>query len=184
MVDDAQHRRHLLVESGADDLGAGVDAHGLAVAGHAEGDGAVVGEDGDAGPQRRGETTNICVVDPAGNACVVTTTLGVGAGVWLPGLGVHLNSMLGEGELLSAESGPGQRMSSMMCPLVVTEGNTLALAAGAAGASRIRTALLHTLVGVLLDELDATTAIARGLKKRSRSVRMLDEVLRGTASVL
>jgi len=113
------------------------------------------------GPQRRGETTNICVVDPAGNACVVTTTLGVGAGVWLPGLGVHLNSMLGEGELLSAESGPGQRMSSMMCPLVVTEGDTLALAAGAAGASRIRTALLHTLVGVLLDDLDPETAIAR-----------------------
>jgi gamma-glutamyltranspeptidase/glutathione hydrolase len=113
------------------------------------------------GPQRRGETTNICVVDPAGNACVVTTTLGVGAGVWLPGLGVHLNSMLGEGELASPDSGPGQRMSSMMCPLVVTEDGTLALAAGAAGASRIRTALLHTLVGVLLDGLDPATAIAR-----------------------
>jgi gamma-glutamyltranspeptidase/glutathione hydrolase len=113
------------------------------------------------GPQRRGETTNICVVDPTGNACVVTTTLGVGAGVWLPGLGVHLNSMLGEGELVSPDSGPGQRMSSMMCPLVVTEQDTLALAAGAAGASRIRTALLHTLVGVLLDGLDPAAAIAR-----------------------
>ncbi|HEX6073682.1 MAG TPA: gamma-glutamyltransferase [Micromonosporaceae bacterium] len=115
----------------------------------------------DAGQQRRGETTNISVVDSAGNACVVTTTLGVGAGVWLPGLGVHLNSMLGEAELLTAKQGPGQRMASMMCPLVVTERDTLALAAGAAGASRIRTALVHTLVGVLLDGLDPATAIAR-----------------------
>ena len=115
----------------------------------------------DAGRQRRGETTNISVVDSAGNACVVTTTLGVGAGVWLPGLGVHLNSMLGEAELLIGRQGPAQRMASMMCPLVVTERDRLVLAAGAAGASRIRTALVHTLVGVLLDGLDPATAIAR-----------------------
>ncbi|MGH3741302.1 MAG: gamma-glutamyltransferase [Micromonosporaceae bacterium] len=111
---------------------------------------------------RVGDTTNISVVDFEGNACVVTTTLGLGAGVWLPGLGVHLNSMLGEGELLTGRSEPGERMSSMMCPLVVTgreEG--LVLAVGAAGASRIRTALLHTLIGVLIDELPPAEAIER-----------------------
>ena len=37
--------------------------------------------------QRLGDTTNIPVVDADGNACVITTTLGLGAGVWLPGPG-------------------------------------------------------------------------------------------------
>ena len=68
-----------------------------------------------------GDTTNMSVVDADGNACVCTLTLGIGSGVWLPGLGVHLNSMLGEGELITPGTRPGDRMSSNMCPLVVVE---------------------------------------------------------------
>ncbi|WP_328464873.1 gamma-glutamyltransferase family protein [Actinoplanes sp. NBC_00393] len=114
------------------------------------------------GAQRLGETTNVSVVDPDGNACVITTTLGLGAGVWLPGLGINLNSMLGEGELLSEDLLPGQRMSSYMCPLVViAPDGGLAVAAGSAGASRIRTALVDTLLGVLVDGLSVPDAIAR-----------------------
>jgi gamma-glutamyltranspeptidase/glutathione hydrolase len=112
------------------------------------------------GRQRLGDTTNISVVDFAGNACVITMTLGLGSGVWLPGLGVHLNSMLGEGELITGELVPGARMSSMMCPLVVVDDvGELVVAAGSAGASRIRTALLHTLVNVLVKGADMTSAI-------------------------
>ncbi|HWS37523.1 MAG TPA: gamma-glutamyltransferase [Actinoplanes sp.] len=114
------------------------------------------------GQQRLGDTTNVSVVDTEGNACVITTTLGLGAGVWLPGLGINLNSMLGEGELLSEELVPGQRMSSYMCPLVVTDPDgELVVAAGSAGASRIRTALVDTLLGVLVDGLSVPEAIAR-----------------------
>jgi gamma-glutamyltranspeptidase/glutathione hydrolase len=114
------------------------------------------------GRQRRGDTTNISVVDAHGNACVVTLTLGIGSGVWLPGLGVHLNSMLGEGELITPDLAPGRRMSSNMCPLVVVDDNgDLVVAAGSAGASRIRTALIHTLVNVLIDGTDMLTAISR-----------------------
>jgi gamma-glutamyltranspeptidase/glutathione hydrolase len=102
------------------------------------------------------------VVDPEGNACVVTTTLGIGAGVWLPDLGVLLNSMLGEGELITGEVAPGKRMSSNMCPLVVLDaGGELSLAAGSAGGSRIRTALIQTLVNVLVNGDDPATAIDR-----------------------
>jgi gamma-glutamyltranspeptidase/glutathione hydrolase len=109
-----------------------------------------------------GDTTNVSVVDRDGNACVVTTTLGIGSGTWLPNLGVHLNSMLGEGELITPDLAPGGRMSSMMCPLVVVDDDgNLHVAAGSAGASRIRTALLHTLVNVLVDDVDMTTAINR-----------------------
>jgi gamma-glutamyltranspeptidase/glutathione hydrolase len=114
------------------------------------------------GRQRVGDTTNISVVDPDGNACVVTVTLGIGSGVWLPGLGVHLNSMLGEGELRTPDLAPGRRMSSMMCPMVVVDDQgELVLALGSAGASRIRTALVHTLANVLLDDLEMAEAINR-----------------------
>ncbi|MET0418152.1 MAG: gamma-glutamyltransferase [Actinoplanes sp.] len=116
----------------------------------------------DQGRQKIGDTTNISVVDGDGNACVITTTLGLGSGVWLPGLGINLNSMLGEGELLTDDLRPGKRMSSNMCPLVVVgPDGGLTVAAGSAGASRIRTALIDTLLGVLVDGLDLEAAIAR-----------------------
>jgi gamma-glutamyltranspeptidase/glutathione hydrolase len=113
------------------------------------------------GRQRLGDTTNISVVDGDGNACVITLTLGIGSGVWLPDLGVHLNSMLGEGELRSGPVSAGDRMQSMMVPLVVVDDDgSLVLAAGSAGASRIRTALVHTLVNVLVDGSPMREAIA------------------------
>jgi len=116
----------------------------------------------DRGRQKIGDTTNVSVVDAEGNACVITTTLGLGAAVWLPGLGVNMNSMLGEGELITQDLTPGKRMSSNMCPLVVIDPfGGLAVAAGSAGASRIRTALIDTLLGVLIDGLDMPGAIGR-----------------------
>lgn len=107
-------------------------------------------------PDGLGDTTSVSVVDADGGACVVTTSLGVGAGVWVPGYGIHLNSMLGEGELFSDGHRPGDRMASMMCPLVVTTSvdgaaDVPVLAVGAAGASRIRSALLQVVTGVLVD---------------------------------
>lgn len=116
----------------------------------------------DHGRQRLGDTTNVSVVDHDGNACVATTTLGIGSAVWLPGLGVNLNSMLGEGELMTPGLVPGERMASMMCPLVVVDDDgALVVAAGSAGASRIRTALIDTLLGALVDGLDLPAAISR-----------------------
>ena len=113
------------------------------------------------GPERVGDTTNISVVDDEGNACVVTITLGLGSGVWLAGYGIHLNSMLGEGELVTGELVPGSRMASYMCPLVVVDScGRLVLAAGSAGASRIRSALIATLIGVLVDGRSTADAIA------------------------
>jgi gamma-glutamyltranspeptidase/glutathione hydrolase len=114
------------------------------------------------GPQRFGCTTSLSVVDEAGDACVVTTTLGVGSGVWVPGTGIHGNSMLGEAELMSPGLLPGDRVPSNMCPLVVIDSDgDLVLAAGSAGASRIRSALVHTLVNVLVDEVGVSEAVVR-----------------------
>jgi gamma-glutamyltranspeptidase/glutathione hydrolase len=113
------------------------------------------------GRGRLGDTSNISVVDGDGNACVITLTLGIGSSVWVPDHGIHLNSMLGEGELITPDLAPGLRMSSNMCPLVVSDrkGN-LVLAAGSAGASRIRSALIGTLIGVMVDGRSTAEAIA------------------------
>ena len=110
-------------------------------------------------PARRAETTTVVAVDEQGNACAATHSLGLGSGVWTGG--VHGNSMLGEGELLRGELLPGQRMPSMMVPLVVTDpAGRLLLAGGAAGGSRIRSALLQVLTRVLIDGHGAAEAVA------------------------
>lgn len=108
---------------------------------------------------RRGDTTSVAVCDSAGNACAVTTSLGLSSGVWLPGLGIHLNSMLGEGELLRHELVPGSRMSSMMSPLIAIRPEGPAVVSGAAGGSRIRSALLQVLVNLVVHRLPATAAV-------------------------
>ena len=38
-------------------------------------------------PDRRAETTNVVAVDDQGDGCVITTSLGLGSGVWVPGTG-------------------------------------------------------------------------------------------------
>ena len=102
------------------------------------------------GPDRRAETTNLVAVDADGNGCALTTSLGLGSGVWIPGYGVHLNSMLGEGELIRGALEPGRRMGSMMSPLVALDAEQrLVAVAGAAGGSRIRPALVQVLIQLL-----------------------------------
>ena len=108
-----------------------------------------------------GDTTNVTVVDGEGSACVLTTSLGLGSGDFLPGLDLHLNSMLGETDLLRGALEPGGRMQSMMAPTIVLDGDGLALAAGAAGGTRLRTALLGVIAGVLDEGLAAADAVAR-----------------------
>jgi gamma-glutamyltranspeptidase / glutathione hydrolase len=107
----------------------------------------------------RGDTTSIAVADADGNACAVTTSLGLSSGVWLAELGIHLNSMMGEGELVRGTETPGRRMGSMMSPLIAVDDDGPILVAGAAGGSRIRSALLQVLVNVLHRGMSAAEAI-------------------------
>ena len=108
-----------------------------------------------------GHTTNITVVDGAGNACVLTSSLGLGSGDWLPGLDLHLNSMLGETDLIRAPLSPGARMASMMAPTLVFDGDELELGIGAAGGTRLRTALVGVLAAVLHEGVAPQPAIDR-----------------------
>ena len=108
-----------------------------------------------------GHTTNLVTVDRDGSACVLTTSLGLGSGDWVPGLDLHLNSMLGEVDLLVEPLEPGTRMQSMMAPGIALDGDGPALAIGAAGGTRLRTALVGVASAVLDEGLSPQAAVDR-----------------------
>jgi len=115
--------------------------------------------DEDVGPDSH--TTNLVTVDRGGNACVLTTSLGLGSGDYVPGLDLHLNSMLGEIDLVRGELEAGERMDSMMAPSVAADADGLALAIGAAGGTRLRTALVSVTAGILDERLEPQAAVDR-----------------------
>jgi gamma-glutamyltranspeptidase/glutathione hydrolase len=115
----------------------------------------------DGGHAPETHTTNLVAVDADGNACVLTTSLGLGSGDWLPGLDLHLNSMLGERDLVVGPLDPGARMESMMAPTVVLDAAGLELAIGAAGGTRLRTALVTVLAGIVDEGLAPQDAVDR-----------------------
>jgi gamma-glutamyltranspeptidase/glutathione hydrolase len=108
-----------------------------------------------------GDTTNLVTRDADGNACVLTTSLGLGSGDFVRGLDLHLNSMLGESELMRGDPRPGDRMGSMMAPTLALDGDGLALAAGAAGGTRLRGALIQVAAGILDEGLEPEEAVSR-----------------------
>jgi gamma-glutamyltranspeptidase/glutathione hydrolase len=105
-------------------------------------------------------TTNMVAVDGRGTACVLTHSLGVGAGVWLPGLDLQLNNLLGESDIAHGDPEPGDHLESRMAPSLAFDGNGLALAIGSAGATRLRTALATVLAAVLDQGLDPESAVS------------------------
>jgi len=106
-------------------------------------------------------TTNLVATDFDGNACVLTTSLGLGSGDFLPGLDLHLNSMLGEADLIGEALEPGDRMRSMMAPSLAFDAEGLALAAGAAGGTRLRSALVQVAAGILDEGLEPEEAVSQ-----------------------
>jgi gamma-glutamyltranspeptidase/glutathione hydrolase len=111
-----------------------------------------------AGPEAH--TTNLVAVDAEGSACVLTTSLGLGSGDFLPGLDLHLNSMLGESDLIRGALAPGERMASMMAPSLALDHDGLVLAVGAAGGTRLRSALIQVVAAILDEELGPEEAVS------------------------
>jgi gamma-glutamyltranspeptidase/glutathione hydrolase len=111
---------------------------------------------------RLGSTTHVAVLDGAGGACSVTCSNGEGAGIVVPGTGIHLNNMLGEQDLNPLgfhRLAPGRRLPSMMAPTAVLRDGTPELVLGSAGSNRIRSAILQTIVGVIDRGLRAGEAV-------------------------
>jgi gamma-glutamyltranspeptidase / glutathione hydrolase len=117
-------------------------------------------------------TTNLVAVDRDGSACVLTTSLGLGSGDWLPGLDLHLNSMLGEVDLVVDRSSllPGGRMESMMAPSLALETDGPVLAIGSAGGTRLRTAIVTAAAGILDEGLEPQVAVDRPRLHRAADV--------------
>ena len=122
----------------------------------------------------QGHTTNISVVDREGSACVLTSSLGLGSGDFLPGLDLHLNSMLGETDLVTEPLRPGDRMDSMMAPSLALDDEGVVLAAGAAGGTRLRSALLQVVSGILDEGLEPGAAVSRPRLHPARGVVHLE----------
>jgi len=106
-------------------------------------------------------TTNMVAVDGHGRACVLTHSLGVGAGVWVPGFDVQLNNLLGESDIVFGQPAPGDHLESRMAPSLAFDADGLSLAIGSAGATRLRTALATVLSSVLVEGLDPEEAVTR-----------------------
>ena len=85
-------------------------------------------------------TTHISVLDAAGNAAALSSTLGAGAGIFRNG--TQLNNMLGELDVIGAAPAvPGERLASMMTPTLVLEDGRPRIALGSAGSVRLAGAI-------------------------------------------
>jgi gamma-glutamyltranspeptidase/glutathione hydrolase len=108
-------------------------------------------------------TTHISVVDAVGNAASLTASTGSGSGCIIPGTGIHLNNMLGEYDLNPSRGnrarGIGRRLTSMMAPSLVLEGERPRLVVGSAGSVRLRGAILQIVVNVAVHGMSVAEAL-------------------------
>ena len=103
-------------------------------------------------------TTHISVVDARGSAASLSTSLGSGSGVVVPGTGIHLNNMLGEADLVTGAR-PGERLTSMMAPSIVLRDGEPRLVVGSAGSARLRGAILQVVANIVALGLNVTDAV-------------------------
>jgi gamma-glutamyltranspeptidase/glutathione hydrolase len=91
-------------------------------------------------------TTQISVIDSAGNEISMTTSNGAGSAIILPGTGFMLNNTLGEEDLQPEGPGtwqPDIRLASMMSPALAHLADGTLVATGSGGSNRIRSTLLQ-----------------------------------------
>jgi gamma-glutamyltranspeptidase / glutathione hydrolase len=93
-------------------------------------------------------TTHIAVIDVAGNAASLSSTLGAGSGIFRGG--TQLNNMLGELDVVGhAPKAAGERLPSMMTPTLVLEGGRPRVALGSAGSVRLAGAIAQVADAIL-----------------------------------
>ncbi len=109
--------------------------------------------------EETGGTTHISVVDGDGNAASLSCSLGSSGGVVVPGTGIQLNNMLGETHL-AGEERPGARMTSLMAPSLLLQGDGPRLVLGSAGSTRLHGAILQVVANVAARELGVEEAVA------------------------
>jgi gamma-glutamyltranspeptidase/glutathione hydrolase len=110
-----------------------------------------------------GGTSHFNVVDKNGISVSLTTSIGEGAGYFVPGTDMQMNNMLGEEALMPngfhnwAEN---QRLQSMMCPtMIVTDSSKTRLSLGSGGAGRIPYAIAQVIINSEYFDLPIDQAI-------------------------
>jgi gamma-glutamyltranspeptidase/glutathione hydrolase len=112
-----------------------------------------------AAPARITGTTHISVVDAAGNAAALSSTLGSGSGVFRGGS--QLNNMLGELDVIGETvREPGERLPSMMTPTLVLADGRPRLVLGSAGSVRLAGAIAQVAYRVVGEGRTVADAIA------------------------
>ncbi len=130
----------------------------------------------DAAPKESFQTTHLSVLDKAGNAVSMTTTLNTtfGSGILVADAGFLLNNELDDFSLapgvpntyglIGAEANrllPGKRPLSSMTPTVIREGGgRISLVIGSPGGPRIITSVMQVILRVLVYEQSLEDAIA------------------------
>ncbi|MAU01603.1 MAG: gamma-glutamyltransferase [Anaerolineaceae bacterium] len=103
-------------------------------------------------PPAPNNTSHLSVVDGDGLAVSLTTTAGESAGYVVPDTGFIPNNMLGEADLHpnGFHSRPaGQRIPTMMTPVIVLKNRQTRLVLGSGGSIRIRSAIMQVLSNLL-----------------------------------
>ncbi len=100
---------------------------------------------------RLGSTTHISIIDDEGNAASVTTSNGQGAGIMIKGTGIMLNNFAAEPDLMQYRElyRPGERITSMMSPAMISREGKLSATLGTGGSNRIRSAILQTVSNLI-----------------------------------
>jgi len=123
-------------------------------------------------PARDGGTAHVSVVDKAGNAVALTSTINLEFGARLVVDGIVLNDQMDDFTVFSGQPDvfsltgshanrpePGKRPVSSMCPTIVLGKRGVEMVTGAAGGPRIVSATLQILLDVLVFGLDARQAM-------------------------
>lgn len=113
-------------------------------------------------PNAPTDTSHLSVIDSDGLAVSLTTTAGESAGYVVPGTGFIPNNMMGEIDLHPKgfhSRAAGERISTMMTPVIVLKDNKPRLVLGSGGSLRIRSAILQVLSNLLDFGMDLDTAV-------------------------
>ena len=103
-------------------------------------------------PDAPNSTSHLSVVDGGGLAVSLTTTAGESAGYVVPGTGFIPNNMMGEADLHPNgfhSRSAGQRIPTMMTPVVALQNGQTRLVLGSGGSIRIRSAIMQVLSNLL-----------------------------------
>ena len=107
-----------------------------------------------------GFTSHISVIDEDGLSIGLTSSLGESCGYVIPNTGLILNNFLGESDVCPdfVAGQVGKRLLTMCCPTIATNTDSTVVL-GSGGSSRIRTAILYTLMNRFINNMSLNESI-------------------------